>query len=125
MCLGKWWINPALSSGFRIVLVIVFGALSCEPSTVKTGMFWSLRRLKFLIAFSSVVLFGLAWWKRSPAIIRKSGLSCIALSTSSVRALSKSCLLVSNPYCWYPRCRSDAWMKVNDFKMLFPCCFWG
>lgn len=79
--------------------VMVFGAESCEPSTVKTGMLASFRRLKLRMVFSNVLLDGLAWWKRSPAIIMKSGLSAIVLSTSSLNALSKSCLLASKPYC--------------------------
>ena len=81
-----------------MVPVIVLGAESWEPSTVKTGISASLSRLKFLIVFSSVVLDGLAWWKRSPAIIMKSGFSSMVLSTSSVKVLSKSCLLASKPY---------------------------
>ncbi len=51
--------SPALSRGIRIVPVMVFGAESCEPSTVKTGMSASFSRLKFRIVFSKVVFEGL------------------------------------------------------------------
>ena len=117
-----------------MVPVMLFGAESWEPSTVKTGIPASLKRLKFLMVFSSVVFEGRAWWKRSPAIIMKSGFSSIVLSVSSVKALSKSCLLASSPYCAYPRCRSEAWTKLKAFTLLvfsrFRSCFfmfscWG
>ena len=91
--------SPALSSGYRIVLVMVLGAESCDPSTVNTGIPASFSFLKVRIVFSSVTLDGRAWWKRSPAIIIKSGLISSVFSTSSRKALSKSCLLVSKPYC--------------------------
>ena len=80
------------------MLVIVFGAESCDPSTVKTGMPASFNRLKLRMVFSKVWLDGLAWWKRSPAIIKKSGFNWIVLSTSSLKASSKSCLRASKPY---------------------------
>lgn len=66
-----------------MVPVMMLGAESCEPSTVRTGISASRRRLKFLIAFSSVVFDGRAWWNRSPAIMMKSGFSSMVLSTSS------------------------------------------
>ena len=102
-----------------MVPVMLLGAESWEPSTVKTGIPASLKRLKFLTVFSSVVFDGRAWWKRSPAIIMKSGFSSIVLSVNSVKALSKSCLLASIPYWAYPKCRSEAWTKLNAFTLLF------
>lgn len=82
-----------------MVLVMVLGAESCEPSTVNTGIPASFSRLNVRIVFSKVTLDGRAWWKRSPAMMMKSGLSSMVLSTTSRKALSKSCLRASNPYC--------------------------
>lgn len=82
-----------------MVLVMMFGATSCEPSTVRTGMPAPFRRLKFFIAFSNVMFAGRGCWKRSPAIIMKSGFNAMVLSTSSSNAFSKSSRLASSPYC--------------------------
>jgi hypothetical protein len=82
-----------------MVPVMALGAESCEPSTVKTWIPTSLRRLKFFMVLSSVTFEGRAWWNRSPAIIMKSGFSSMVLSTSSRKALSKSSRLASKPYC--------------------------
>ena len=82
-----------------MVPVITLGDESCEPSTVKTGIPASRRRLKFFMVFSNVALDGRAWWNRSPAIIMKSGFNSMVLSTSSWKDLSKSSRLTSRPYC--------------------------
>jgi hypothetical protein len=82
-----------------MVPVMVLGAESCEPSTVRTGIPASFKRLKFRMVFSKVMFDGRAWWNRSPAIIMKSGFNSRVLSTVSVKALSKSCLRASKPYC--------------------------
>ena len=82
-----------------MVPVMMLGAESCEPSTVKTGIPASRKRLKFLMAFSNVTFEGWAWWNKSPAIIMKSGFNLMVLSISSWKTRSKSSRLTSKPYC--------------------------
>lgn len=81
-----------------MVPVITLGAESWEPSTVSTGISASLSRLKLVMAFSRVMLDGRACWKKSPAMIMKSGFSSMVLSTTSWNAVLKSSRRVSELY---------------------------
>ena len=81
-----------------MVLVIMLGAESWEPSTANTGIPASLRRRRLDIADSKVEFVGRACSKMSPARIMKSGFSSIVLSTSSENTFSKSFRRASRLY---------------------------